>query len=269
VPVEEPSTASIPEVFSAKRAWAAALLLGPQRTKNLGLRRRCTELRSIPRLTSPAFAVNVEIDWWEKEAKVPYDFRLTTIIPASPQEIYDAWLDKLAHSEMTGSEAITSDELGAEVSAWDGYISGRNLELVPGERIVQSWRTTEFADEHEDSIISLLLEEVDDGTLLTLVHTNVPDGQTSYEQRGWQQYYFEPMQRHFSKARRAGLAKAKAPSPKTKTKRAAAKTKASAAKGKAATRKKASAAAKAKSKHTVGAKRKPSSRTSARGSRRR
>ena len=74
---------------------------------------------------------------------MPYDFRLTTIIPASPQEIYDAWLDKLAHSEMTGSEAITSDELGAEVSAWDGYISGRNLELVPGERIVQSWRTTE------------------------------------------------------------------------------------------------------------------------------
>ena len=93
---------------------------------------------------------------------MPYDFRLTTIIPASPQEIYDAWLDKLVHSEMTGSEAITSDELGAEVSAWDGYISGRNLELVPGERIVQSWRTTEFADEHEDSIISLLLEEVDD-----------------------------------------------------------------------------------------------------------
>ena len=75
-----------------------------------------------------------------------------------------------------------SDEVGAEVSAWDGYITGRNLELIPGERIVQSWRTTQFTNEHEDSIITVTLEEVEGGTLLTLVHSNVPDGQTSYEQ---------------------------------------------------------------------------------------
>ena len=140
---------------------------------------------------------------------MPYDFRLTALIPASPQEIYDAWLDNLAHSEMTGAEAAMSDELGAEVSAWDGYISGRNLELVPGERIVQSWRTTQFADEHEDSVIAVMLEEADGGTLLTLVHTNVPDEQTGYEQGGWQQYYFEPMQRYFAKTGKARRARAR------------------------------------------------------------
>ena len=79
---------------------------------------------------------------------MPYTFTLTTTIPASPEEIYQAWLDSLAHSEMTGGAANMSEQIGAEVSAWDGYISGRNLELVPGERIVQSWRTSEFADEH-------------------------------------------------------------------------------------------------------------------------
>ena len=110
----------------------------------------------------------------QREAKMPYDFKLTAIVPASPQEIYDAWLDSFAHSEMTGSQAMLSDEIGAEIYAWDGYITGRNLELVPGERIVQSWRTTEFGDEHEDSIITLTLEGVDGGTLLTLVHSNVP-----------------------------------------------------------------------------------------------
>jgi hypothetical protein len=56
-------------------------------------------------------------------AQVPYVFTLTTTIPASAQEIYDAWLDSLTHSEMTRSEASMSDEVGAEVSAWDGYIS--------------------------------------------------------------------------------------------------------------------------------------------------
>ncbi len=83
---------------------------------------------------------------------MPYTYTLTSIIPATPQEIYDAWLDSLAHSQMTGGEASMSDEVGAEISAWGDYISGRNIELVPGERIVQSWRTDKFADEHEDSI---------------------------------------------------------------------------------------------------------------------
>ena len=115
---------------------------------------------------------------------MPYSFTLNATIPAPAQEIYEAWLDSLVHSEMTGGKASMSNEIDTEVSAWDGYITGRNLELVPGERIVQSWRTTQFTDEHEDSIITVTLEEVEGGTLLTLVHSNVPEGQTSYEQGG-------------------------------------------------------------------------------------
>jgi uncharacterized protein YndB with AHSA1/START domain len=180
---------------------------------------------------------------------VPYAFTLTTTIPASAQEIYDSWLDSLLHSEMTGGKASMSDAIDAEVSAWDGYITGRNLELVPGERIVQSWRTTQFTDEHEDSIITVTLEEVEDGTLLTLVHSDVPEGQTSYEQGGWQEHYFEPMKEYF--ATRRGRVTAAAPNRRlkrvaagTKSKRAAPKARAAAGKK----RPKRAIAAKAKSK---------------------
>ncbi len=157
---------------------------------------------------------------------MPYAFTLTSKIPASAQEIYGAWLDSLAHSEMTGSEASMSDEIGAEVSAWEGYISGRNLELVPGERIVQSWRTTKFADEHEDSIVTVLLEETEDGTLLTLVHSNVPDDQRNYEEGGWESNYFEPMKAYFgdrSREAAVGAPKRSAKSAAPKPKRAAGK----------------------------------------------
>lgn len=110
--------------------------------------------------------------------------------------------------------------------AWNGYITGRNLELIPGERIVQSWRTKQFTDEHEDSIITVTLEEVEGGTLLTLVHSNVPDGQTSYEQGGWRQHYFEPMMEYFARLEQAGVgAKSKEAPPRTKYKRTAASTK--------------------------------------------
>jgi uncharacterized protein YndB with AHSA1/START domain len=186
-----------------------------------------------------------------------YTYTLTTIIPASAADIYEAWLDSHGHSQMTGAPATMSDEPGAEVSAWDGYISGRNLELVPDEKIVQSWRTTEFTDDHEDSVITVMLEEVADGTLLTLVHTKVPEAHRSYEESGWETHYFEPMKEYFAKrsgakAKPAPKAKAKA---KTKTKSKAkakakskAKAKPAASKAKTATRnkKKSKAAAKAK-----------------------
>jgi uncharacterized protein YndB with AHSA1/START domain len=194
---------------------------------------------------------------------MPYAFTLTTTVPASAQEIYEAWLDSLAHSEMTGSEAVMSDAVGAEVAAWDGYISGRNLELVPGERIVQSWRTTAFDEEHEDSIVTLTLEEVDDGTLLTLVHSQVPDGQTSYQEGGWEKHYFEPMIAYFAERKQAGAPrKAKAAAPKKKAKAKAdakAKTKAKVAtksKTKRAASRAKSEPAKSKAKTAAGSKKK-------------
>jgi uncharacterized protein YndB with AHSA1/START domain len=135
---------------------------------------------------------------------MPYDYSLTAFIPASARDIYNAWLDSLAHSEMTGGQANISSEPGGAFSAWDGYISGRNLELVPGERIVQAWRTTKFAEDHEDSIVTITLEDRDDGALLTLSHSNVPENHLGYEQGGWDTHYFEPMIAYFTGKRAAG-----------------------------------------------------------------
>lgn len=189
---------------------------------------------------------------------MPYDFTLTAIIPASARQIYDAWLDTLGHSEMTGSAATMSNEIGADVSAWGGYITGRNLELAPGERIVQSWRTSQFTDDHEDSIITVTLEAVSGGTLLTLTHTNVPDGQTSYERGGWQDHYFKPMTDYFSGRKGAHAAKkAKPAAPKRKRAATAVKTKRKALKAK-------TAAVEKKSKHAVAAKARPK-RTKSKG----
>src|SRR5208337_3952403 len=85
--------------------------------------------------------------------------------------------------------------------------------LVPGERIVQSWRTTQFTDEHEDSIITVTLEPVEGGTLLTLIRSNVPGDHKSYEQGGWQKHYFGPMLVYFSTADEAMMGEEAADSP--------------------------------------------------------
>jgi activator of HSP90 ATPase len=132
---------------------------------------------------------------------MPFSFTLTDLIPATPQQIYDAWLDSRGHTKMTGSAARAKPVEGATFSAWGGYIKGKNLTLEPGRRIVQSWRTTKFAKQDRDSQIEVLLESVPEGTRLTLHHTNVPDGHAGYQDGGWQQHYFEPMKQYFSDAR--------------------------------------------------------------------
>jgi len=124
------------------------------------------------------------------------EFTVSATIPAKPREVYDAWLSSDSHTRMTGSAAKVTARPGAAFTAWDGYITGRNVKLAPGRRIVQAWRTTEFAAEDADSQIEVTLEPVKGGTKVTLHHTNVPEGQSDYRS-GWRECYFEPMKKYF------------------------------------------------------------------------
>ncbi len=76
------------------------------------------------------------------------------------------------------------------------------LALVPGKRIVQSWRTSEFGLDDPDSRVTVDLEPTSAGARLTLTHSGVPDGQTTYENGGWQDFYFAPMKAYFAREKK-------------------------------------------------------------------
>jgi len=125
------------------------------------------------------------------------EFTVSAVVSASPEAIYAAWLNSDGHSKMTGSPAHATPKVGEPFDAWDGYISGKNLELEPNRRIIQSWRGSSYKDSDPDSQIEVILESMNGGTQITLTHTCVPDDQASHEP-GWTTHYFEPMQKHFS-----------------------------------------------------------------------
>ena len=92
---------------------------------------------------------------------MPYDFTVCDVIPATAEEIYDAWLDSAGHEQITGGKSASVTPIrGAEFTVWNGFITGRNLELDRPRRIVQSWRTTRFTEADADSQIEVLLEPV-------------------------------------------------------------------------------------------------------------
>src|SRR5262249_28542445 len=103
--------------------------------------------------------------------------QVSTVIPASPERIFTAWLSSNEHSAFTGGQATAEARVGGRHTAWDGYIEGVNLALDTGRRIVQSWRSSDFPEGCGDSRLEVLLEPSGVGTKLTLVHTDIPEGQ--------------------------------------------------------------------------------------------
>jgi uncharacterized protein YndB with AHSA1/START domain len=126
-------------------------------------------------------------------------FSVTVQLPATPEAVFKAWLSSKGHTDMTGGAAKVEPGVGGRFTAWDGYISGKTLELVPNSRIVQAWRTNEFGDSDPDSRIEVVLQAHRGGTKLTLTHSGIPEGQTDSYRSGWEEWYFAPMRDFFAR----------------------------------------------------------------------
>src|SRR4026207_182591 len=65
-----------------------------------------------------------------------------------PEPIYDLLADSCRRPESTGRTAVMSDKVGGEFSTDAGQVTGINVDLVPGRRLVQAWRRKDFPRGH-------------------------------------------------------------------------------------------------------------------------
>ena len=118
----------------------------------------------------------------------------TVTFKASPHDVYESLMDSAKHSEFTGAKARISREVGGAFTAYDGALSGTNLELVADTKIVQSWRGSDegWVPGHY-STATFSLEAIDSGTRLNFVQTEVPEQSFEQINHGWQNYYWLKM----------------------------------------------------------------------------
>lgn len=121
--------------------------------------------------------------------------KVSVVLPATPEEVFAAWLSGPTHSRMTGAQATIKKD--GSFTAWDGYCWGKTLKTVAGKSIKQTWRTDEFGKETPDSKLEVQLSKARGGTKLVLTHSSLPKGTVKGFREGWVEFYFEPMKAYF------------------------------------------------------------------------
>jgi activator of HSP90 ATPase len=123
---------------------------------------------------------------------MPKTFTQSLFFDAPPSALFELYTDARLHAEATGAGAAIEPAAGRAFTAWDGYIGGVNLHVVKDRMVVQTWRSADWSDKDEDSILVLLFEPERSGTRLLLTHANVPDEEAVELRKGWTEYYWKP-----------------------------------------------------------------------------
>lgn len=153
----------------------------------------CASLLTVPRTLGQQRSMAKEAQSTGVEGLLTY-LHQEIDIKASPQRIYDAILDSKQFASFTGLPAEISSEAGGVFSIFGGLIVGRNLELVPQQRIVQAWRPSSW-EPGIYSLVKFVLKAQGAKTTIVLDHTGFPEGDFRHLNSGWYERYWEPLRK--------------------------------------------------------------------------
>jgi activator of HSP90 ATPase len=120
-------------------------------------------------------------------------------IPADPRRVYQVLADAEALSALSGMGGKVAWTEGEEFAAFDGNVTGRQIELVPGTRIVQAWRFPRW-EPGQYSLVTFTLTAVDGGTHLAIDQHGEPDDWHDHIAANWPTFYLTPLTEHFAAA---------------------------------------------------------------------
>jgi activator of HSP90 ATPase len=120
-----------------------------------------------------------------------------TFVNTNTQELYNLLMDSALHAAFTGDEATISPEVGGDYSAYGGYSTGKNIELVPGKRIVQTWRASDWPEDVESTCM-YEFEQIGNDAIIKFTQTGVPYDQEESITQGWIDFYWEPIREYLA-----------------------------------------------------------------------
>ncbi|OZJ05936.1 hypothetical protein BZG36_01229 [Bifiguratus adelaidae] len=154
--------------------------------------------RLVHKETSGSTRVNTTSTTTGNTAKVHNTTTLKETIEfqASASELYETLLDTARVKAWTRGSGEVSKEVGGKFNLFGGNVIGENVELVPGQKIVQKWRLSSWPADHF-SEVTLKFDQGSDGTKVHLEQRNVPVGEEDITKRNWDNYYWNAIKSTF------------------------------------------------------------------------
>ncbi|MEM9654327.1 MAG: SRPBCC domain-containing protein [Actinomycetota bacterium] len=117
----------------------------------------------------------------------------TEVFQAAAADIYELLTDSIKFSEMTGGAPAEIDPSdGGGISLFGGMITGRTIEAVQNQRVVQAWRPQPW-DAGVYSIVRFEIVADGETATVSLDHTGFPEGEGEHLAQGWQDNYWSNM----------------------------------------------------------------------------
>jgi activator of HSP90 ATPase len=115
----------------------------------------------------------------------------------TPEKIYHVLLDSKQFQACTGLPAEIDPRAGGWFKLFDGQIEGRNVELIPNQRVVQAWRPASWPA-GVYSIARFELVPHGPGTRIVLDHAGFTEDKQEHLASGWQEHYWEPLHKYLN-----------------------------------------------------------------------
>jgi activator of HSP90 ATPase len=114
-----------------------------------------------------------------------------------PERIYQALLDANQFKTFSGLAAEIDPRPGGTFKLFDGQIEGRNIELIPNQRIVQAWRPASWpAGEYSIARFELVARGA--GTRIVFDHAGFTADKQEHLAQGWQEHYWSPLHKYLN-----------------------------------------------------------------------
>ncbi|HET7003299.1 MAG TPA: SRPBCC domain-containing protein [Puia sp.] len=114
------------------------------------------------------------------------------------KQLYDLYMDIKLHGMITGGPVKISAKPGSKLEVFGGYISGKTLQVVRNELIVQQWRGSDWNKKDSDSAFILSFEQKGEDAILNVIHANLPDDKAAGLDKGWYDHYWNPWKQHLA-----------------------------------------------------------------------
>ena len=119
------------------------------------------------------------------------------VLPADPRRVYQTLTESRPFGDATGDAAEIGAGVGAAFSCFGGRITGRHIEMLPGERLVQAWRSKSWAPGIY-SIVRFELKPEGARTRLSFTHSGFPEGEFQHLSEGWKMMYWDRLQTYLA-----------------------------------------------------------------------